>query len=214
MANSTLTGFVKEALEKGEARDGIRTALLDAGWRAEEVDEALNAFSDVAFPIAVPKPQAYLSAREAFFYLLFFILLAVVSYNLGSLLFALIDTAIIDKIERTNYWQGRLDHQIRGAIAGLIVGTPIFLWLARILLKARKANPALQRSRIRKWLIYISLVIAGGVLIGDAISLVYNFLNGDLTLRFLLKSLTVAAIAGAIFGYFITNAEKDEADGI
>ena len=58
MANSTLTGFVKEALEKGEARDGIRTALLDAGWRAEEVDEALNAFSDVAFPIAVPKPQA------------------------------------------------------------------------------------------------------------------------------------------------------------
>ena len=98
--------------------------------------------------------------------------------------------------------------------AGLIVGTPIFLWLARILLKARKANPALQRSRIRKWLIYVSLVIAGSVLVGDAISLVYNFLNGDLTLRFTLKSLIVAAIAGSIFGYFITHAEKDEADGI
>lgn len=214
MANSTLTGFVKEALERGEARDGIRTALLEAGWRAAEVDEALNAFADVAFPVAVPKPQAYLSAREAFFYLLFFILLAVVAVNLGSLVFALIDTAVVDRIERTEYWGTRLDSQIRGAIAGLIVGTPIFLWLARILLKARKANTALQRSRIRKWLIYVSLVIAGAVLVGDAISLVYNFLSGDLTLRFTLKSITVAAIAGSIFGYFITNAEKDEADGI
>jgi uncharacterized protein YneF (UPF0154 family) len=210
MANSTLTGFVKEALEKGEGRDGIRAALLSAGWRADEVDEALTAFSDVA----LPRPQAYLSAREAFFYLLFFILLGVVAYNLGSLLFALIDTAIVDNIERADYWHRSLDYQIRGAIAGLIVGTPIFLWLARILLKARKANPALQRSRIRKWLIYVSLVIAGSVLVGDAISLVYNFLNGDLTLRFTLKSLIVAAIAGSIFGYFITHAEKDEADGI
>jgi len=214
MANSTLTGFVKEALEKGEGRDGIRAALLSAGWRADEVDEALTAFSDVAFPVAVPRPQAYLSAREAFFYLLFFILLGVVAYNLGSLLFALIDTAIVDRLEQDQYWNSRLDRQISGAMAGLIVGTPIFLWLARILLKARKANPALQRSRIRKWLIYVSLVIAGSVLVGDAISLVYNFLTGDLTLRFTLKSLIVAAIAGSIFGYFITHAEKDEADGI
>jgi len=214
MANSTLTQFVKEALEKGQERGGIRTALLDAGWRADEVDEALRAFSDVAFPVAVPKPAAYLSAREAFFYLLFFILLGVVAFNLGSLLFALIDIVFPDKLEQETYRARFLDSQIRGAIAGLIVGTPIFLWLARILLKARTSNPALQRSRIRKWLIYISLVIAGGVLVGDAISLVYNFLSGELTLRFTLKSFTVAAIAGAIFGYFITNAERDEADGI
>lgn len=214
MANSTLTQFVKEALEKGQDRAGIRTALVEAGWRADEVDEALKAFAEVSFPVAVPRPQAYLSAREAFFYLLFFILLAVVSVNLGSLLFALIDIAIPDKIERASYWGSMLDHQIRGAVSGLIVGTPIFLWLARILLKARKTNPALQRSRIRKWLIYISLVIAGSVLVGDAISLVYNFLNGELTWRFTLKSLVVAGIAGSIFGYFITNAERDEADGI
>ena len=214
MANTTLTQFVKEALERGEARDSIRKALLEAGWRPDETDEALNAFSDVAFPVAVPKPQAYLSAREAFFYLLFFILLAIVSWNLGSLLFALIDIAIPDKTEGYSYWGGGTDYQIRGAISGLIVGLPIFLWLARILLKARSSNPALQRSRIRKWLIYISLVIAGSVLISDATWLVYDFLRGELTWRFTLKSLVVAAIAGAIFGYFITNAERDEANGI
>ncbi|KCZ89169.1 DUF5671 domain-containing protein [Hyphomonas jannaschiana] len=214
MANSTLTQFVKEALEKGQDRSGIRSALLTAGWREQEVDEALEAYSDVAFPVAVPKPSAYLSAREAFFYLLFFILLGVVAFNLGSLLFALIDKVVPDQLEKESYRAGMLDSQIRGAISGLIVGTPLFLWLARILLKAREENPALQRSRIRKWLIYISLVIAGMVLVGDAISLVYNFLNGELTWRFTLKSLVVAAIAGGIFGYFITHAEQDEANGL
>ena len=214
MANSTLTQFVKEALEKGQDRNGIRSALLTAGWREQEVDEALAAYSDVAFPVAVPKPSAYLSAREAFFYLLFFILLGVVAFNLGSLLFALIDKVVPDLLEQESYRAGMLDRQIRGAISGLVVGTPLFLWLARILLKARRENPALQRSRIRKWLIYISLVIAGMVLVGDAISLVYNFLNGELTWRFALKSLVVAAIAGSIFGYFITHAEQDEANGL
>ena len=178
------------------------------------MDEALGAFADVSFPVAVPKPQVYLSAREAFFYLLFFILLGVVAYNLGALLFALIDTAFPDLIDDERYRQTWTDRQMRGAMAGLIVGTPIFLWLARILLKARASNPALQRSRIRKWLIYISLVIAGAVLVGDAISLVYSFLSGELTTRFALKSLVVAGIAGAIFGYFITHAERDEDHGI
>lgn len=214
MANSTLTAFVKEALERGQARPAIRDALMDAGWRAEEVDESLSAFAETAFPVAVPRPQSYLSAREAFFYLLFFIVLSVVAYNLGSLLFALIDTALPDKTEQPYRYWGGPDTQIRSAIAGLVVGTPIFLWLARILLKARRNNPALQRSRIRKWLIYVSLVIAGTILVADAISVVYSFLSGELTARFALKALVVAAIAGAIFGYFITNAERDEANGI
>jgi hypothetical protein len=214
MANATLTQFVKEALERGQDRAGIRAALLDAGWRAPEVDESLGAFAETAFPVAVPKPQSYLSAREAFFYLLFFILLAIVSFNLGSLLFALIDHAVVDRTETNNYIFGNLDTQIRGAVSGLVVGTPIFFWLARILLKARKNNPALLRSRIRKWLIYVSLVIAGCVLVGDATALVYNFLSGELTLRFALKAMVVAAIAGSIFGYFITHAERDESNGL
>lgn len=214
MANTTLTQFVKESLDKGQSRPLIRSALVDAGWRASEVDDALNAFAEVVFPVAVPRPQAYLSAREAFFYLLFFILLSIVAFNLGSLLFALIDRAVQDPLANGNYYFGSVESQINGAVAGLVVAAPIFFWLARILLKTRRINPALQRSRIRKWLIYVSLVIAGCVLVGDAISLVYSFLSGELSTRFVLKSVVVAAISGAIFGYFITNAERDEAHGI
>ena len=46
--------------------------------------------------MAVPKPRPYVSAREAFLYLVLFILLGVVAWNLGSLLFILIDRAECD----------------------------------------------------------------------------------------------------------------------
>lgn len=213
MAEKILADFVRNALEAGQSRAAISSALEAAGWRKAEVRAALQTYSDVAFPVAVPRPRPYLSAREAFFYLLFFILLGIVAYSLGSLLFALIDRALPDPAQTSDYRVRWNENQIRSGISGVVVATPIFLWLGRILRGARRRNPEMQRSRIRKWLTYVSLVIAGCTLIGDAISLVYNFLGGDLTTRFLLKSLVIAVIAGAIFVYFISDAEKgDEAD--
>ena len=97
-----------------------------------------------------------------------------------------------------------------GGIAGLIVGTPIFLFLARHLRKARRTRPEMQGSRIRKWLTYLSLVVAGCTLVGDAISLIYNLLKGDMTTTFVLKSLVLALIAGAIFIYFLKDAERGD----
>lgn len=71
----------------------------------------------------------------------------------------------------------------------------------------------MQRSRVRKWLTYLTLVITACTLIGDAIGLVYNFLSGDLTTRLALKLMVIAAIAGVIFVYFIRDAERgDELD--
>jgi hypothetical protein len=214
MADKTLVEFVKESLQQGQSREAIHGALMQAGWRVAEVDAALAVYTDIAFPIAVPRPQPYLSARQAFLYLLFFILLGIVAFSLGSLLFALIDYGFPDKAEAGGYVVRYRDAQVRSGISGVLVGTPIFLWLGYILRGARERSPELQRSRIRKWLTYLSLVIAGCTLVGDATSLVYNFLGGDLTTRFVLKSLVVAVIAGAIFTYFISDAEKGDGDDV
>tara|TARA_R110000787_G_scaffold8651_2_gene29613 strand:- start:452 stop:1105 length:654 start_codon:yes stop_codon:yes gene_type:complete len=210
MADKTLVEFVKQSLERGQSRTAILDALTQAGWRKAEVDAALAVYTDVAFPVAVPRPQPYLSARQAFLYLLFFILLGIVAFSLGSLLFALIDYGFPDEVEAGRYVANYRDTQVRSGISGVLVGTPIFLWLGYILRGARERSPELQRSRIRKWLTYLSLVVAGCTLLGDATSLVYNFLGGDLTTRFVLKSLVVGVIAGAIFTYFIGDAEKGD----
>lgn len=56
---------------------------------------------------------------------------------------------------------------------------------------------------------YLTLLIAAGVLVGDLITLVYNLLSGELTVRFILKVLVVAAIAGSGFAYFLHLVRQD-----
>lgn len=212
MANQTLDLFIREALNRGEKRERISAALIAAGWTEKEVTAALDDYAVTDLGLAVPKPRAYVSAREAFLYLVLFILLGVVAWNLGSLLFALIDTTIPDELDRdyNSYVFVARETQIRQAIASLVVGGPLFAWLALYIRKQRRNNPAMQRSRVRKWLTYITLTIAACTLIGDAISLVYGFLNGDLSTRLLLKLLVVAILAGGVFFYFIRDAEEGD----
>jgi hypothetical protein len=209
---ATLDTFVREALNRGQSREKIAAALVAAGWTQKEVDAALNGYAVTDLGMAVPRPTPYVSAREAFLYLVLFILLGVVAWNLGSLLFSLIDFAIYDELDSDYSFYSR-DNQIRSAIAGLVVGTPLFAWLALHVRKQRRTNPAMQRSRVRKWLTYITLIVASCTLIGDAIALVYNFLSGDLSTRLILKLLVIAVLAGGVFLYFIRDAEKgDEHD--
>jgi hypothetical protein len=208
-----LVGFVKGALDRGVARPEIRDVLLAAGWRREDVEKALRAFAEAPFPLAVPRPQPYLSARETFFYLLQFAALYTTAFNLGRLLFLLIERGFPDPIDAA--WQ--YDHAsdgIRWSIASLAVAFPIFLLVARSLARAAERDPERRRSKIRKWLTYLTLFIAATVLTGDLITVLYNLLGGELTARFLLKTVTVAVIAGGIFGYYLWDLrgeEKEEA---
>jgi len=213
MTNQSLDLFIREALNRGMARTQIAGALLAAGWTDKEVSAALDDYADTDFSIGVPRLRAYVSAREAFLYLVLFILLGVVAWNLGSLLFALIDVAIPDELDDAYAYgfQGR-DSQIRYAISGLAVGVPLFAWLALHIRRQRRTNPAMQRSRVRKWLTYIALIIAALTLIGDAISLIYAFLSGELTARLILKLLVIALIAGGVFFYFIRDAEQGDSN--
>jgi hypothetical protein len=214
MAASALDLFIREALNRGEKRERISAALVAAGWTQREVGAALETYAESDLGMAVPRPKPYVSAREAFLYLVLFILLGVVAWNLGSLLFALIDIAIADELDRANdYVFMSRESQIRQAISGLVVGAPIFGWLALHIRKQRRNNPAMQRSVVRKWLTYVTLIIASCTLIGDAIALVYSFLSGELSARLILKLLVIAALAGGVFLYFIRDAEKgDEHD--
>jgi hypothetical protein len=203
-----LLSFVREALARGIPRPEVQAALLRAGWRAEEVEKALAAFAEVDFPIPVPRPKPYLSARETFLHLLQFTALYVSAFNLGRLLFVFIDRAYPDPA-MVRYGDFSSD-AMRWSIASLIIAFPIFLLVSRSLARAAASDPERRGSKIRKWLTYMTLFVAAGVLTGDLITLVYNLLGGELTTRFLLKVASVAAIAGAIFGYFLWDLRGEE----
>lgn len=209
MVNTFLDEFVRDALNRGETQERIRAELTSAGWPSNEVDAALAAWAVASFGLAVPKPRIYVSAREAFLYIVMFNLLGLVSYNLGSLLFSLIDNAIADALDQTS--RAYQEQGIRNALAALAVATPLLGGFGWYIASLRRTNIEMEQSRVRKWLTYITLMMAALVLVGDLIALVYNFLSGELSQRLLLKLVAVGAIAGGILGFFVADVEHAKA---
>ncbi|HVM90891.1 MAG TPA: DUF5671 domain-containing protein [Verrucomicrobiae bacterium] len=208
--NNELQGFVKEGLTKGLKREDLKKALTKAGWPADEVKNAIDAYADVDFPIAVPKRRPYLSAREAFQYLVMFLTLYISAFSVGTLLFEFINRWLPDAATAYDYGLVASTATIRAASAALIITFPVFLFVAWLLQKAITRDPTKRSSLVRKWLTYVTLYVATGIIIGDLITLVTYLLGGELTLRFVLKVVVVLAITGSIFGYYLWDLRSEE----
>ncbi len=146
--------------------------------------------------------------RDAFLHVSALITLAASSVAFGALIFQIINYYFPDVLSYEPL-AGILD-SMRYALASLIIVFPIYVWLMRFLNKDITLNPGKKDLKIRKWLLYLALFAAALTIAGDLISLIYNFLQGELTLRFALKIFTILAIAGVIFIYYkkILNPEN------
>jgi hypothetical protein len=205
-----LTEFVARALERGVARAQIESTLLTAGWPKDDVSSALAAYADVDFPVPVPRPRPYLSAREAFLYLVLFLTLYTFAISWGKLLFELVHWAFPDPSVDMP-WRAPAE-SARWAIASLVVAFPAYFWLARRTYLSVRRHPAERTSRVRKWLTYLTLFATAAVLLCDLITLVAQALGGELSVRFVLKVAIVGAIAGGVFGYYLWLVRQDDID--
>jgi len=209
-AQDELTDFVQSALAAGVPRPKIEEVLLAAGWEKDQVQRGLSRFVDVAFPIPVPRPRPYLSAREAFLYLVMFATLYTSALGLGGMLYAFIDRAFPDLVAGVISTESFRDN-VRWSLANLLVAFPVFAMLAMSMERSIARDPARRGSRVRKWLTYLTLFLGAGILIGDVIALLNAVLRGEVPTRFLLKVIVVGAIAGTIFGYYLRELRRDEA---
>jgi hypothetical protein len=204
-----LERFVRESLARGLPRESIEAALASAGWPAEQTRVALDAYAAVDFPVPVPRPRPYLSAREAFLYLVLFSTLYVAAWHLGSLVFDLLNLAFPDPAD-SDYRRERIDESIRWSTASVLIAFPVFVYMARYLSLELARSPVKRLSAVRRWLTYLTLFFASSVLIGDMITLLYNALGGETTVRFVLKVLVAAAIAGSIFLFYLRDLRHEE----
>jgi len=202
-ANEELIGFVRDALARGLPRPQVEGALRQAGWDAKQVSAALAAFATIDFPIPVPRPRPALRAREAFTYLLLFSTMYVVAFQFGSLLFDFINQAFPDPASSVE--ERYVRDSIRFSVSSLIVALPVFLYVSRLTNRETALDPTKRTSPVRRWLTYLTLFSAACVLIGDVTTLIYNLLGGELSTRFVLKVLVVAAVAGTIFWFYVSD---------
>ncbi|MEY3784034.1 MAG: hypothetical protein RLZZ230_356 [Candidatus Parcubacteria bacterium] len=122
------------------------------------------------------------------------------------LLFGLINILFPDATEGV-WGLESASNSVRIGIAMTFVFFPTYLILTRIVNKTRRKDTKSNYLGLTKWLIYLSLLVGGGVLLGDLVTVIMTFLDGDITQRFVLKALAVSIIVGAAFYYYLLDAK-------
>ena len=90
-------------------------------------------------------------------------------------------------------------------MAVLIVLVPLATWLLLVIHGTIRKDPTRAQIWVRRWALYLTLFIAAIAVAADLITLVMYFLQGDVTLRFVLKVLVVFLVAGAGFLHFLAD---------
>ena len=142
--------------------------------------------------------------RDVFLYLLSLITLVMSAGSFGMLIYQYIDLKFPDILQYGYMASNASYGLIRTALAALVVVFPVFFWVSLTLHRDVVTEPMKRDLRVRRWLLYFTVFVAGLVVIGDLITLIQSFLNGDLTTAFILKVLTIFFIAGSTLFYYLS----------
>jgi hypothetical protein len=145
------------------------------------------------------------SAKDFFLHLGAMVALYAVAISFVNMLFTVINKALpaIDQYSY-GYYGSYNPYNISLPVATLIIVFPIFILLSWLLSKSYTIDPSRKEIWVRRWLVYITLFVAGIIFVGELVTVLYKFLSGeDFTAAFLLKALTVLAVTGLVFGYYL-----------
>ncbi len=148
------------------------------------------------------------NAKFAFFYLLSLVALVFTSISTGMIIFQIINKTIADDLSLAP--GGFSQDALRFAISAIIIAAPIYFVMMRLINKSLLTGKLEKESGVRKWLTYFILLVSAVVMIGWFIATVGSFLNGELTTKFILKSLTSILISALIFSYYLYDIRRED----
>lgn len=194
---TSLSSFIAHARSKGMDHQTIRMLLLSSGWKEKDISEAM-ASETLSMPVPLP-PDAG-SARDAFFHLLS---LTTLTSTVISAIFLFFD--FVNRLFPDPAFPNYSDDvsSVRWELAVLFVSFPLFLWMSRLLQKEYARHQEKLASGVRRWLTYLILFVTACTLVGDVITLIFYLLQGEMTVRFLLKVAVVLVLAGLPFTYYL-----------
>ena len=146
------------------------------------------------------KPKA--TAKDFFLWFGAMVALYLSVFAFITLIFDYLNYAFPDALP---YYADPYSSSVSYEMASLLVIYPVFLILMRVI----RGDIARDASRgdvwVRRWALVLTLFLAGATLVGDLVTLLMYFFNGDVTLRFALKVLIVFLVAGGIFLHFMAD---------
>jgi hypothetical protein len=186
--------FLDHAVAKGMDYTSVHQLLRAAGWRERDI---ARVFCARHLELPLPVRSGGSSARDTFFQLLAFTALYVWVIELVLLLFNILDIQFPEP-GRDEHW--RLS-AMRRSLAAILVAFPLFSVLWRRMWREIKAQPERAATGPRRWLTHFSLYVAAVTVLANAITLVHYLLEGEQTLRFLLKVAVLFVVAASAFAY-------------
>ena len=146
--------------------------------------------------------------KFAFYYILSLVALIFVSFSVGMIIFSIIDKTIIDAL--TYSYTINNSSSLRFGIAALIISAPIFFICVKAINKNLEKAYMDREGALRNWLTYFILVVSAVIILSSLVGVIYNFLEGETTLKSILKFATVLIIAALIFAYYLYDIRRSE----
>ena len=219
MISKELYSYIEKLRKNGSNDETIKQNLMSAGWQESDIDLALNT------PIP-PPPHPPLSRDQsmngdtnihsapsmwdAFEHILLFISLYVLATAIAFILHYFIDhwfPAVEDTTRYIAHGFGKT--MLRIYNASVIVSYPLFVFFFWRITKRTMEFPPLRGLHSRKFLIYLTLVVTFLIMISYIIYTIFSFLEGNITLNFVLHLIVTLTVAGSVFGYYLQQVRED-----
>jgi hypothetical protein len=223
---ASLIAYITKAIGAGSSETQIKRNLSIVGWSEEQIN---NAYEQGLINKGVPSPIAdknikmdvpvgeddiqtkdkKSSAGETAINLLSFILLAIVAVATGTIFYQVINKFFPDALAVSSSYANHFSTSaIHYATAVLVVAFPVYYVVMYYWFKGFRKNLDKTETGLSKFLTYLVLLITAVAILGDLIAAVYTFLQGELSVRFFLKTLVIIIIAGLIFGFYYLERKK------
>jgi hypothetical protein len=151
--------------------------------------------------------KPHLNPQDFFLHLLLVVTLFSSITSLIAIAFGVINIHIADSLQ-TYYEPSIAKDNIKTALSFLIVSMPVYFFVNFLLNKNFIKNPEQRELTLRKWLLYFILFVASVTTIVDVVILVNHLLDGELTLRFVLKVLSVLILITPPSVYYLIELRK------
>jgi MFS family permease len=140
--------------------------------------------------------------KDFFLHLAAVVALYASAIALINLCFSIVDYYNPDALAASAGWRISAS-SIAWPVSMLVVLVPVLYVLEWLIGRDLIKSPEKKEIWIRRWRIYLTLFLAGATIIGDLITLINTYLNGEITSRFVYKIIIVLLVAGVIFAYYL-----------
>ncbi len=218
--NSKLLPYINKKRQEGLKDADIRDSLKSVGWSEADLNSAFT-LSDIPLPdgsVVATTTQVTAKDNEShtlwdtFLHVLMFINLCIYATALN-----MVQHVLIEKLLGSGY-QNRFsgayylysdgsNFLLTSAASAIIVSLPLFIVLFMRIHRMTLQDPTLKELKSRKTLIYTTLVVTFVIMLGNVISILYKFLNGEVTFNTFFHFLSPVTICSLIFAYYIKEAK-------